>query len=86
MTHKEKNMKKINFTCPHCGEHTLIAERPFQWIQLDIIGLDEDGDLLFDHDKPSIIDDVNYDFGIYCNDCDTEFSFESIKEMFDSND
>lgn len=20
-------MKKINFTCPHCGEHTLIAEQ-----------------------------------------------------------
>lgn len=79
-------MKKINFTCPLCGGHTLIVERPLQWIQLDVIGFDEDGDLLFDHDRPSIIDDDNDDFGIYCKNCYAEFSFESIEEIFDSND
>jgi hypothetical protein len=34
-------MKKINFTCPHCGGHKLIVEKPFQWIQLDVLGLDD---------------------------------------------
>lgn len=79
-------MKKINFTCPHCGGHTLIAERPFQWIQLGVIGLNWDGDLLFDHDRPSIIDGDDDDFGIYCKNCYAEFSPESIEEMLNSND
>ena len=79
-------MKKINFTCPHCGGDTLIGERPFQWIQLDIIGFDDDGDLLFDNDRPSIVDDDNDDFEIYCKNCYAKFSLESIEEMFNSND
>jgi DNA-directed RNA polymerase subunit RPC12/RpoP len=79
-------MKKINFTCPHCGGHRLIGERPFQWIQLDVIGFDDDGDLLFDHDRPSIIDDDNDDFEVYCENCHMRVSFKSIKEMFNSND
>lgn len=74
-------MKKINFTCPHCGEHTLIAEQPLQWIQYDILGLDDDGDLLLDYDKPSIVDDDGDDFEIYCGECYTQFSIELIKYM-----
>jgi hypothetical protein len=26
-------MKKINFTCPHCGGHNLMGKKPLQWIQ-----------------------------------------------------
>ena len=36
-------MKKIDFTCPHCGGHQLIGEKPVKWIQVDMIGLDGDG-------------------------------------------
>jgi transcription elongation factor Elf1 len=85
-------MKKLNFTCPHCGGHKLIAAKPLQWIQLDVIGLDDDGDLMLDHDKPSIVDDFNNDFEIYCGECYTHFSLESlfsgelIEEMLNSND
>ena len=79
-------MKKINFTCPHCGGHKLIVEKPFQWIQLDVLGFDEDGDLLFDHDRPSIVDDDLADFEIYCHDCYERVSFASIRKMFKSND
>ena len=82
-------MKNLNFTCPHCGGHKLIVEQPLQWIQLDIIGFDEDGDLLFDHDRPGIVDDDNDDFEIYCKDCYLQFSLEAIKDFyitFDSND
>ena len=68
-------MKKINFTCPHCGGHKLIVERPLQWIQLKVLGLDDDGDLLLDHDRPSIVDDDNDDFKIYCENCYAEVSF-----------
>ena len=74
-------MKKINFTCPHCGGHKLIVEQPFQWIQYDILGFDDDGDLLLDYDKPSIVDDDNDDFDIYCENCYAEVSLESIKEL-----
>ncbi len=79
-------MKKINFTCPHCGGHNLIAEKPLQWIQLNVIGLNDDGDLLFDHDRPNIVDDDNDDFEIYCENCYARVSFKSIREMFNSND
>lgn len=80
-------MKKLNFTCPHCGEHTLIAERPLQWLQLDIVGFNEDGELLFDHDRPNIIDDDNLnDFKTYCKNCYAEFLLELTEEIFDSND
>lgn len=79
-------MKKINFTCPHCGGHILIGERPFQWIQLDIIGFDDDGDLLFDHDRPNIVDDDGDDFEIYCGECYAKFSFESIVERSINHD
>ena len=79
-------MKKLNFTCPHCGGHRLIGERPFQWIQLNVIGFDDDGDLLFDHYRPSIIDDDGDDFEIYCENCYAKFPPESIEEMFNSND
>lgn len=76
-------MKKLNFTCPDCGGHKLIIEKPLQWIQLDVIGFDDDGDLLFDHDRPSIVDDDNDDFDIYCKDCYAQFSLEVIEEMVD---
>ena len=80
-------MKKIDFTCPNCGGHELIGAKPLQWIQLDIIGFDDDGDILFDHDRPSIVDDDgDLDFEIYCNDCHTQFSLELIEEMFNNND
>ena len=80
-------MKKINFTCPHCGGHRLITERPLQWIQLEVIGFDDDGYLLLDHDSPSIIDDGNLDdFEIYCDDCYVQFSLASIEKMFNGND
>lgn len=77
-------MKKINFTCPHCGGHQLITEQPFQWVQLDIIGFDDDGDLLLDYDNPSIVDDEGDDkYDIYCKDCYYRFSLEVIEEMAD---
>jgi hypothetical protein len=79
-------MKKINFTCSHCGGHNIMAEKPLQWIQLNVVGLNDDGDLLFDHDRPNIVDDDNDDFEIYCKDCYKQVSFESIEEMPDSND
>ncbi len=77
-------MKKLNFTCPHCGGHKLIGAKPLQWIQLDAIGFDDDGDLLFDHDRPSIVDD-NYDFEIYCENCYVKFSLGSIMERTQNN-
>ena len=79
-------MKKINFNCPYCGGHELIGEKPLQWIQLDVIGLDDDGDLLLNHDKPSIVYDDNDDFEIYCKDCYAKIPLELIEEMPDSND
>lgn len=79
-------MKKIDFTCPHCGGHRLIGEKPLQWIQVDVIGFDDDGDLLLDYDRPSIVDDDNSEFEIYCENCYAQVSFESIREMFNSND
>lgn len=74
-------MKKINFTCPHCGGHTLIAERPLQWIRLDVLGFDEDGDLLFDHAFPRHWTDNNDDFKIYCNNCYAEITEQEITEQ-----
>ena len=79
-------MKKLNFTCPRCGGHKLIVEQPLQWIQYDVLGLDDDGDLLLDYDSPSIVDDDGDKYEIYCNDCYEQFSFASIEEMFNSND
>lgn len=76
-------MKKINFTCPHCGGHQLITTWLLQWIQYDILGFDDDGDLLLDYDRPSIVDDDNDDFDIYCKDCYAQFSLEVIEEMVD---
>ena len=74
-------MKKLNFTCPHCGGHKLIVEQPLQWIQLDVIGFDDDGDLLFDHDRPSIVDDDGSDYEIYCNECYTKITKQEITEQ-----
>lgn len=75
-------MKKIDFTCPHCGGHKLIGEQPLQWIQYHVIGLDDDGYLLFDHDRPSIVDgDGDYEYEIYCKDCYEQFSLASIEKM-----
>lgn len=79
-------MKKINFTCPHCGGHKLICEQPLTWIQKDIIGLEEDGELILDHDMPSIVDNDNDDFDIYCSNCYAEVTLESIEKMLNSND
>ena len=79
-------MKKINFTCPHCGGHRLITAKPLQWIQLDIIGFDDDGDILFDHDRPSIVDDDNSEFEIYWNDCYYRFSLTSIEEILNKEE
>ena len=76
-------MKKLNFTCPHCGGHKLIVEKPLQWIQLDVLGFDDDGDLLLDYDSPSIVDDDNDDFDIYCKDCYEQFPLASIEKMMD---
>jgi DNA-directed RNA polymerase subunit RPC12/RpoP len=77
-------MKKLNFTCPDCGSHELIVERPLQWIQYDILGFDDDGDLLLDYDKPSIVDDEGDDkYDIYCKDCYKLFSLASIENMVD---
>ena len=76
-------MKKINFTCPHCGGHKLIGERQLQWIQLDVLGLDDDGCLLFDHDNPNIVDDDGDDYEIYCKDCYAQFQLDTIEEMCD---
>ena len=79
-------MKKIDFTCPHCGGHRLICEKPLQWIQYEVLGWDDDGDLLLDYDMPSIVDDDNSEFEIYCSDCYAKFSLELIEYMFNSND
>ena len=77
-------MKKLNFTCPHCGGHELIVEQPLQWIQYNILGFDDDGDLLLDYDKPSIVDDEGDDkYDIYCKDCYKLFSLASIENMVD---
>ena len=74
-------MEKLNFTCPHCGGHKLICEQPLQWIQYDVLGFDDDGDLLLDYDMPSIVNDDGDDFDIYCENCYAEVPFESIKEL-----
>lgn len=79
-------MKKINFTCPHCGGHRLIGEKPLQWIQVNVLGWDDDGDLLFDHDRPSIVDDDGDDYDIFCKDCYAQFQLETIKEWRRRND
>jgi hypothetical protein len=75
-------MKKLNFTCPDCGGHQLIIEQPLQWIQYDILGFDDDGDLLLDKDKPSIVNDASDKYDIFCNDCEALFSLASIKETY----
>ena len=74
-------MKKINFTCPHCGGHKLIVEQPLQWIQYEVLGWDDDGDLLLDYDSPSIVDDDGDEYDIFCKNCYAKFSLESIKEL-----
>ena len=74
-------MKKINFTCPHCGGHELVGEKPLQWIQLKVLGLDDDGDLVLDHNRPRIVDDDNDEFEIYCENCYAEVSLASIEEL-----
>jgi hypothetical protein len=80
-------MKKINFKCPRCGGHKLIGRKPLQWMQIDVLGYDDGGDLLLDHDRPSITyDDDDDDFEICCDKCYAQFSFESIKEMFNSGE
>ena len=74
-------MKKLNFTCPHCGGHKLIVEQPLQWIQYDVLGWDDDGDLLLDYDMPSIVDDDGDDFEIYCSNCYAKVPLKSIEKM-----
>ncbi len=74
-------MKKISFTCPHCGGHELITEQPLQWIQYDVLGWDDDGDLVLDRDRPSIVDDDSDKYDIFCKDCEALFSLASIKEL-----
>lgn len=79
-------MKKINFTCPRCGGHKLIGRQPLQWIQIDVLGCDDDDDLLLDHDRPSIVDNDDDDYEIYCDNCYAQFSSETIVEMFNTDD
>lgn len=79
-------MKKINFTCPNCGGHKVFSEQPFRWIQLDIIGFDDDGNLLFDHDRPRIVDGNSAYFEIYCDNCYAEVPLKSIREMFNKEE
>ena len=74
-------MKKINFTCPHCGGHKLIVEQPLQWIQYEVLGWEEDGELILDYDMPSVVDNDNDDFDIYCENCYAEVSLASIEEL-----
>ena len=74
-------MKNLNFTCPHCGGHKLIVEQPLQWIRLDIIGFDDDGDLLLDYDHPSIVDNDNDDYDIYCENCYVPFVAIDINRL-----
>lgn len=79
-------MKKINFTCPRCGGHRLIGEKPLQLMQIDVLGWDDDGDLLLDHNRPRIAYGEGDDFEIHCEKCYAQFSPESVAEMFNSND
>ena len=74
-------MEKLNFTCPHCGGHELVVEQPLQWIQLNVLGFDDDGDLMLDHDNPSIVDDDGDDFEIYCENCYAKFTEQEITEQ-----
>lgn len=74
-------MKKINFTCPHCGGHQLIVEQPLQWIQLPVLGLDDEGNLMLDHDRPSIVDDDGDDYEIYCSDYYKQFTEQELNKM-----
>ena len=74
-------MKKTNFTCPHCGGHKLIVEQPLQWIQYEVLGWEEDGELILDYDMPSVVDNDNDDFDIYCENCYAEVSLASIEEL-----
>lgn len=74
-------MKNLNFTCPHCGGHQLIVEQPLQWIQLPVLGLDDEGNLMLDHDRPSIVDDDGDDYEIYCSDCYKQFTEQELNKM-----
>ena len=74
-------MKKINFTCPHCGGHKLVVEQPLQWIQLNVLGFDDEGDLMLDHNNPSIVDDDNSDYEIYCKNCFARITEQEISEQ-----
>ena len=74
-------MEKLNFTCPHCGGHELVVEQPLQWIQLNVLGFDDDGDLMLDHDNPSIVDDDNSDYDIFCHNCYAKVTEQEITEQ-----
>ena len=50
---------------PRLWWSSTIIEQPLQWIQYDILGFDDDGDLLLDKDKPSIVDDASDKYDIF---------------------
>jgi len=74
-------MEKLNFTCPHCGGHELIGERPHQWIQLSVVGLDDNGGLLFDNDRPKIMCDEGGDLSVHCVNCYAQITEREIIEQ-----
>lgn len=57
-----------------------MGERPFQLIQYNVIGLDDDGDIMFDYDRPSTMYDEDGDLEIHCVNCHAKIPLESIEE------
>ena len=74
-------MKKINFTCPHCGGHKVFAERISEWMRMDVIGIDEDGFLCYDYGNAEFCVGEDDNPVLFCDDCFAQITEQEIIEQ-----
>ena len=74
-------MKKINFTCPHCGCHKVFGEKISQWMRLDVVGIDKDGFVCYDFDSAEYWADEGDDVMLFCDECFAQITEQEIIEQ-----
>lgn len=74
-------MKKINFTCPHCGSHEVVGETVSQWMRMDVIGIDKDGYVRYDYDAAEFFADEYDNPVLFCGECFAQITEQEIIEQ-----
>lgn len=74
-------MKKINFTCPHCGSHEVFGEKVSQWMRMNVLGVDKDGFVCYDYSNARFLADEGDEVVLFCGECFLHITEQEIIEQ-----